>query len=188
MPDLPAAIDAPDFAAIFAKAPGLYLILDPSFTIVAVNDAYAKATMTQGVKIVGRLLFEVFPDNPGDSAADGVQNLRASLLTVLKTREPHRMEIQKYDIERRGIGGFETRHWSSLNIPILGSDGYVKWIIHNIEDVTEVVSLRAEFTSKRGEARQQAVLTELHETRRELAAKRVENAELRATLHKHAEG
>jgi PAS domain-containing protein len=188
MPDLPAAIDAPDFAAIFAKAPGLYLILDPSFTIVAVNDAYAKATMTQGVKIVGRLLFEVFPDNPGDSAADGVQNLRASLLTVLKTREPHRMAIQKYGIRRRGVGGFETRYWSPLNIPVLGSDGYVKWIVHNVEDVTEVVSLRAEF-SKRGEARQQqAVLTQLRETQRELAAKRVENAELRATIRQQAGG
>ncbi|HUO87645.1 MAG TPA: PAS domain-containing protein [Rhizomicrobium sp.] len=144
------AMAPPDFAAVFEKLPGLYVVLDPSFVIVAVNDAYTRATMTVREQIVGRLLFEVFPDNPGDSAADGVQNLRASLLTVLKTRQPHRMQIQKHDIPRRGVGGFEVRYWSTVNIPVLGPDGYVKWIVHNPEDVTDVMVRRAEFSAKRG--------------------------------------
>ena len=181
--------DRPDFAALFEKTPGLYLVLDTSFDIAAVNDAYCKATMTVRDDIVGRHLFEVFPDNPGDSSADGVQNLRASLLKVLKTREPDRMPIQKYDIERRGIGGFEVRYWSPLNIPVLGPDGYVKWIIHNVEDVTELAGMRAEFIARReGALEQQRMLEQLHLAQRELAAARHQNAELRETLRTQAKG
>ncbi len=148
--------DSPDYAALFEKTPGLYLVLDTSFVIVAANDAYCAATMTVRADIVGRPLFQVFPDNPGDSSADGVQNLRASLLKVLKTRAPDRMAIQKYDIERRGIGGFETRYWSPFNIPILGPDGYVKWIIHTVEDVTELAVERDRHNELRETLRTQA--------------------------------
>jgi PAS domain-containing protein len=175
-----------EFADVFDKTPALYLVLDPSFTIMAANDAYCAATMTERATIVGRHLFEAFPDNPGDSAADGVQNLRASLLKVLKTRQPDRMNIQKYDI--RGPGSFVERYWSPLNVPVLGHDGYVKWIIHCVEDVTELMNLRAEFAAKRGGAAAQRLLAQLRETERELAAERMENAELRDSLRKQAEG
>ena len=37
----------PDFQALFESAPGLYLVLTPDLTIVAVSDAYLRATMTQ---------------------------------------------------------------------------------------------------------------------------------------------
>lgn len=61
--------------------PGLYLVLlpDPTYTIVAVSDAYLAATKTRRDEILGRALFAVFPDNPDDPAATGVSNLRASL-------------------------------------------------------------------------------------------------------------
>lgn len=141
--------DGADYRAVFERTPGLYLVIDAKFDIVAANDAYLTATMTARDDIVGRSLFAVFPDNPGDSAADGVQNLRASLLKVLKTRAPDQMKIQKYDIERRGVGGFEVRYWSLLNIPVLGADGYVRWIIHAVEDVTELATMRAEVAATR---------------------------------------
>ena len=51
----------PDFRALFEAAPGLYLVLSPDFRIVAVSDAYTRATMTKREAIVGRCLFDVFP-------------------------------------------------------------------------------------------------------------------------------
>lgn len=48
-----------------------------------IHDAYLQATMTDRADIVGRRLFEVFPDDP---AADGVRNVRASLDRVVRTR------------------------------------------------------------------------------------------------------
>ena len=180
---MPDAIDAPDFAAVFDKTPGLYLVLDLKFDIVAVNDAFCRATMTTRGDIIGRQLFEVFPDNPGDSAADGVQRLRNSLLKVLKTRAPDNMGIQKHDIERRGVGGFEERYWSAQTIPVLGADGYVKSIILSVQDLTEVVNTRAGFSAKReGTQDRQRILTQLYQAKRELAAERDAHAQLRETL------
>ncbi len=177
-----------EFPGVFEKTPGLYLVLDPSFTIMTANEAYCSATLTERDAILGRHLFEAFPDNPGDSAADGVENLRSSLLKVLKSRQSDRMNIQKYDIRDTGSGSFAERYWSSLNVPVIGPDGYVKWIIHSVEDVTELMNLRTEFAARRGGAAAQRLLTQLRETERELEAERSENAELRETLRRQAEG
>jgi len=108
-----------DFRELFDTVPGLYLVLlpdDPLFTIVAVNEAYAKATLTKPEAIVGRSLFEVFPDNPDDPRASGVRNLQASLRRVLATKAPHTRPAQKYDIRRPNSfsGGFEKRYWSPV--------------------------------------------------------------------------
>ena len=114
-------------------------MLDPNFKIVAVNDAYCQATLTNRKTILGRNIFDVFPDNPDDLAATGVSNLRASLERVLQFRRPDMMAIQKYDIPRPASqgGGFEERYWSPLNSPVLDGRGKVTWIIHRVEDVTE---------------------------------------------------
>jgi len=132
----------PDFRRLFESAPGLYLVLEPSFQIVAVSDAYLSATMTNREAIVGRGLFDVFPDNPDDPEASGTRNLRASLEAVIQTRTAHSMPIQKYDIRRPESEEFEVRYWSPVNSPVLGEDGEVEWIIHQVEDVTEAIRLR----------------------------------------------
>src|SRR5690242_11207801 len=91
---------APDFRALFESAPGLYLVLTPDFQIVAASDAYLRATMTRREGVLGRSIFEVFPDNPDDPTATGVRNLRASLENVLRQRAADAMAVQKYDIRR----------------------------------------------------------------------------------------
>lgn len=134
----------PDFRALFESAPGLYLVLTPALTIVAASDAYLHATMTQREAILGRQLFEVFPDNPNDPAASGVQNLRASLERVLQYGVADTMAVQKYDIRRPESegGGFEERYWSPVNSPVFGADNAIVYIIHRVEDVTEFVRLK----------------------------------------------
>ncbi|MGF6309642.1 signal transduction histidine kinase/ActR/RegA family two-component response regulator [Bradyrhizobium sp. i1.8.4] len=135
----------PDFKALFEAAPGLYLVLtQPDFRIVAVSDAYLRATKTERAAILGRGLFDVFPDNPDDPAADGVRNLRASLERVVQFRRPDTMSVQKYDIrkpESEG-GGFEERYWSPRNTPVLGPSGQFTYIIHRVEDVTSFIQLK----------------------------------------------
>jgi PAS domain-containing protein len=136
-----------DFRLLFESVPGAYLVLtpdSPTFTIVAVSNAYLRATKTQREEILGRGVFEVFPDNPDDPSSTGVQNLRRSLQTVLQNRNMDVMAIQKYDIERPDSegGGFEERYWSPVNSPVLGADNEVAYIIHRVEDVTQFVQLR----------------------------------------------
>ena len=78
----------PDYHRLFDELPGLYMILNTDLTIRTVNKAYARATMIDQAGVAGRPLFEVFPDNPDDPTADGVRNLRASLIRVLETGLP----------------------------------------------------------------------------------------------------
>lgn len=138
------------FQALFQSVPGSYLVLKPKlpdFTIVAVSDAYLRDTMTEREKILGRGLFDVFPDNPNDPAADGVRNLRASLGRVLQNGAADTMAVQKYDI-RQPSGEFEERWWSPVNSPVFDAEKKIAFIIHRVEDVTEFVRRRA----KAGEA------------------------------------
>ncbi|MGR9087252.1 MAG: PAS domain S-box protein [Gammaproteobacteria bacterium] len=135
---------SPDFRTLFESIPGLYLVLDKDFRIVAVSDAYTRATKTRREDIIGSGIFDIFPDNPNDPTADGVRNLRASLMTVLRTRTEHAMAVQKYDIRKPASegGGFEERYWSPLNSPVLDNDGTLDYIIHRVEDVTEFIHLK----------------------------------------------
>ena len=134
----------PDYRLLFETAPGPYLILTPDLTIAAVNEAYLTATMTKREEIVGRGLFDVFPDNPDDPAATGVRNLRTSLDRVRERRAPDTMAVQKYDIRRpESAGGdFEERYWSPTNVPVFDAQGKLVYIIHHVEDVTEFVRLK----------------------------------------------
>ncbi len=136
----------PDYQALFESVPGLYLVLSTDLKIIAVSNAYLQATMTVREKIMGRLLFDVFPDNPDDPAATGTHNLKASLQRVLNNKAADAMAVQKYDIRRPESegGGFEERYWSPLNTPMLDSKGEISCIIHRVEDVTERQRAEAE--------------------------------------------
>ena len=134
----------PDFRALFEAAPGLYLVLDPGLRVVAASGAYLRATMTDRDAILGRRLFDVFPDNPADPESAGVRNLSASLTRVIRDGVTDAMPVQRYDIRRPESegGGFEERFWSPVNSPVFGSDGTVNYVIHRVEDVTDFLHLK----------------------------------------------
>jgi PAS domain S-box-containing protein len=135
-----------EYREVFESSPGNYLLLSPDLTIVGVTDAYLRTTMTRRDDILGRSLFDVFPDNPNDPNATGVRNLRASLTRLLEHKQSDRMALQKYDIRRPESegAGFEERYWSPLNTPVLDASGEVRYIIHWVEDVTAFIRLKQE--------------------------------------------
>lgn len=131
----------PDFRRVFESAPGAQMLLSPDLVIVDVSDAFLAVSMSRREEIVGRPLFEVFPDVPGDPEADGSRNLRASLEHVLRQKVTDVMPVQRYDVRRpeEPGGGFEERWWSPVNAPILGDDGEVAYILQRVEEVTALV-------------------------------------------------
>ena len=151
MVDSPTFPTTPDFESLFQSAPGLYLVLTPDFNIVAVSDAYLRATLTKREEILGRGIFEVFPDNPNDPLASGVRNLRTSLERVLQGKVSDTMAVQKYDIRKPESEGaeFEERYWSAVNSPVSGPDKEVRYIIHCVQDVTEFVRLKQQGIEQR---------------------------------------
>jgi PAS domain S-box-containing protein len=137
------------FRSLFESTAGAYLVLTPrEYEIVAVSDAYLRAT-SRNRSIIGRSLFEVFPDLPGDRSADGVRNLRDSLQRVEVTRCADAMNVQRYPIQlaaSRG-GNWEERYWSPMNSPVFSATGELIFIVHRVEDVTPFV------LAKQGEAK-----------------------------------
>ena len=136
---------SPEFRLLFEQSATMSLVVlpDADFTIVAASDAYLRATRTTREDLYGRPIFDAFPDNPEDAHATGVGNVRASLLRALATKKPDTMPVQKYDIPRPEAegGGFEERYWSPIHTPVLSSEGEVRYLLQQVEDVTEVVRL-----------------------------------------------
>lgn len=130
-----------DLRLLFEASPDILLVLlpdAPRYTMVAATNTRLAATHTTREQTNGRPLFEVFPDNPDDPDATGASNLRASLDRVLATRGTDTMAVQRYDI-RGPDGTFETKYWSPKNVPVLSPSGEILYILHRVEDVTELV-------------------------------------------------
>jgi len=176
----------PDFQVLFESAPNLYLVLTPDLNIVAVSDSYLRATMTKRDEILGRGIFEVFPDNPDDPRATGVRNLKTSLHRVLQDKVADTMAVQKYDIrkpESEG-GGFEERYWSPVNSPVFGPNKEVVYIVHRVEDVTEFIRLKEQGLEQDKVTKKLRTDAERMETEVYLRASEVQEANRRLEMAK----
>jgi PAS domain-containing protein len=129
-----------EFPEDFAGSPQAYLLLDPGpgLHIVKANAAYAAATMIDPVAVLGQELFDVFPDNPNDPLADGMSQLLRSLQIAAGTGSRHRMRLQRYDV-RNAEGVFVARYWRIWNMPLINDRGQLRYLLHQVEDVTEAV-------------------------------------------------
>jgi signal transduction histidine kinase len=171
----------PDFRVLFEESPDILLVLlpdRPRFTIVGATRSRLAATQTT-VEQFGKGLFEVFPDNPDDPAATGAANLRASLERVLATRSADTMAVQKYDI-RGADGSFQVKYWSPKNLPVLSPAGEVLYILHRVEEVTDLV--RATEVGEELRGRTRLMEREVVARSRELAAANSDLREANAKL------
>ena len=119
-----AELGEPDFRALFDAVPGLYLVVrpnDPIYTIVAVNQAYAQATLTKPAEIVGRGLFEVFPDNPNDPHASGVREPASIAPPGPGDKDQPHNARRSTTSGGRAAAVFEERYWSPVNSPLLAA-------------------------------------------------------------------
>lgn len=167
-----------DVRALLEASPTPCLVLIPDFTVVAVNEAYLRATLRVGEEILGRSLFDVFPGNPSDPGATGGRELKESLERVVRTGAPDTMAIKKHDIPGPGSGGQvnEERYVRPINAPVFGEAGELRYIMHRVEDVTELVRSRGAAAAMAAEiaaqAREiQAANARLREAQQELEAR-----------------
>ena len=120
---------------VFNALPGASLLLTPEAVIEAASDDYLAATLTTREQLVGRSIFDAFPDSP---AAHATGNLRASLAQVLATGQPHQMAPQLYDVpDPERPGHVVERHWLPTNRPVCDAEGRVTHLIHTVVDVTD---------------------------------------------------
>jgi serine phosphatase RsbU (regulator of sigma subunit) len=167
MSDTSSDTDSIDYAAVFQALPGMVALLTPDLVYADVNEEFLRMAGRRREEIVGRYLFDVFPDNPNEPASTGMRNLAASLRRVLETGERDSMALQRYDVEAPGRpGAWEERYWSPCNAPVLGADGRVQLLVHRVEEVTELIRNRG---SASGE-RDHVLEAELYTRARELQA------------------
>jgi signal transduction histidine kinase len=126
-------------------APCMFLVLSPDLYIITASHLYLEAIEGTREAIVGKHIFDAFPDNPDYPAADGVMNINASLQEVLRTKTTHKMEVQRYDVPVMGQPAkFIVRYWNPTHTPILDDNGDISYIIQLADNVTEIMRTKLE--------------------------------------------
>jgi signal transduction histidine kinase/CheY-like chemotaxis protein len=115
----------------------LVLTTDREFTIADASDAYLRDTKSARDQIIGRSLFSVFPNNPAAPESQGFAEVRASLQKVMATKTSDAMRIHRYDILLTD-GSFEEKFWLTTNHPVFDEDENVIFIIHRVQDITQL--------------------------------------------------
>ncbi|MFD2033745.1 PAS domain S-box protein [Belliella marina] len=113
----------------------LILANDPIFTLLEANDAYYKIINGAPSDLIGKGLFEAFPQNPNESS-EALDKILKAIKTVLETKAPYRAPIQKYDIPIRGTDQFEVRYWDPLFTPIFNEQNELTHILHTTENIS----------------------------------------------------
>ncbi|MGX7728052.1 ANTAR domain-containing protein [Rhodococcus sp. 2H158] len=115
-----------------------HMLLDTDLRIRAVNTALEKVALRERDDLLGRYVYEAFPDNPGDPDASGTRNLATSLERAMRSRRTHNMWVQRYDIaDPLDPDRFVPRVWSPVNSPVVDGDS-VLGVVQTVEDITEL--------------------------------------------------
>ncbi|MFC8359044.1 PP2C family protein-serine/threonine phosphatase [Streptomyces griseorubiginosus] len=155
-----------DHAAVFRALPGMVALLTPELVYADVNDDFVRNTGRSREELIGRYIFDVFPENPHDDAAAGMRETRESMLRAVATGERDTMAVLRYDIEDPQHPGLWREHfWSPVNAPVLGADGKVKLLVHRVEEVTELIRARG---GPGGDSRARVLEADLYARAREL--------------------
>ena len=117
--------------------PSQYMVLDRDLFYVEANDAYCASTERPRDQIVGRYVFEVFPQ----TGADGGQ-IEESLRRVLQTGVAETLPLVSYPIPNPSAAGYITKYWSCVHTPLFDADGQVAYVAQNAVDVTELQHLK----------------------------------------------
>ncbi|HEX6928259.1 MAG TPA: PAS domain S-box protein, partial [Gammaproteobacteria bacterium] len=132
-----------DFERVLEVAPVPLAVFDiENFSILSANKAFLDAVGASREDVVGRRFDDAFPVNPADPESfENLMELRASLSQVQETGVSTAVPLQRYIIPARAgrKGAFEERFWSVADSPLHDDAGVLRYIVHRIEDVTELV-------------------------------------------------
>jgi PAS domain S-box-containing protein len=133
------------FLREFANSPRILMLLDPGpqLRIVDCNEALCRAAGRTRDYLVGKPMFEAFPENPGDPMAEGAVGFYASLRIAAESRRAHAMKTRRYDVLLPD-GSFEEHHWQAVNTPLFDAWGRLVYLMCEGRDVTEDVRSAAE--------------------------------------------
>jgi serine phosphatase RsbU (regulator of sigma subunit) len=169
------AADAAHYRSVFAASPVAGLLLDTDLVITDATDSYLQMVDRARPYVVGRYVFDAFPDVSG---RDEQGALGASMRRVLATGRPDRLPLLDYAVETDGAAaGYQDRWWSVVNIPLLGADGRTTGLLNAVEDVTRIVV--EERRSRLARAAAEDLLRQSRALSEDLAARSLDLSEVR---------
>ncbi|HEX8438744.1 PAS domain-containing protein, partial [Archangium sp.] len=129
-----------DSQKLFDSAPTPLMVLDRELKYVAANQAYLNATSLRREEIIGRNVFEVFPQDTSPAEQDSPRKLRESLERVLSQRTPDIVPMMAQPISRPTQQGTvrEERFWTYSHKPLFDAAGNVAFILQHAVDVTNL--------------------------------------------------
>ncbi len=129
-----------DYMSVFQNLPTPMLLLSLDFRVIDMNYAYQRISGRSREELVGRIVFETFPDNPSEPGVSGMGNLAESLRRVIATGKPDMMALQRHDTEAIDHPGeFSERYWYPVNVPVPGPGGQVACISHAVEEIPDLI-------------------------------------------------
>ncbi len=129
---------------VFRLSPNAYMVLDREYRYVAANDAYLKATTSTLDALLGRNVFESFPNDPDDPNNESLMVLRRSLERAMTTGETDVLALLPYRVPTATPTGvaLEERYWSATHTPLKDASGEVTHLLQHTVDITDLQRLR----------------------------------------------
>ena len=158
---MPAAVD---FRSLFDVSPNAYMVLDRELRYVAANPTYLRVTASRLEDLLGKYLFDRFPNDPDDPNNTPARMLQKSLDRVLSSGEPDHLALIPYRVPRApgDASADEHRFWSATHSPVLDADGRVAFIVQHTVDVTELHRMTLDLEARRDPAAEAGVLSRAH--------------------------
>lgn len=147
-----------NYRRVFRDLPEAYLLMDattPEFRIVEISKIREQLSEVSRSEVVGRPLFEAFPDISQRYRETGVSELRGYVEQVARSGKPKQLDAFRYDQKLRD-GTVAVRYWQIQYRPILDDDKKVRYILSTVREVTDEV--RAARRAASAEDRLQAAL------------------------------
>ena len=125
-----------DYKRAFESSTNAYMVLNRKLQYVAANAAYLRATGSTLEQLLGRYVFDAFPNEQDEAAKANQRQLLDSFTRVLKTGTADVIASIVYTVAEEGRAPYE-RVWSATHTPLHDASGAVEFIMQHTVDVSE---------------------------------------------------
>ena len=122
-----------DRSALFSSIPAALMILDRNLCFVDMNEYYLSAVRRSRESLIGRYIFDCFPDNP-----DRTTSVRAAFEGAL-AGETTVLEEQVFAM-RQPDGRIRDIVWNCTQVPVRDAGGAVVGMLQHARDVSKRVA------------------------------------------------
>jgi len=116
--------------------PDTIAYLTPDLYFLDATDDYLSVMMKQRDEIIGKHVFEVFPDHETAINSVNRKKVRKCLEAAAETKQGQFLSALRYDM-RKEDGVFGERYWEVKAKPVLDRAGNVQYLVFKPNDVTE---------------------------------------------------